>query len=202
LGPERRLRRCRGRIWAGRPPPLARRPPSSRRCRRTPDQSFTSALVCSDRLDIESLQNRLLKVCCVPATSAGLPRVSFFFSFLFLLLWPLTALVKQTRQAVHAVKLFIFLDVYEREEPQLFVLFLIFLFNFSKLDNSKALMFKATSSPRSTRNTARCTRSTVRRARSAERCDRSALRCARSAVRCARSALRCAMVLHTCERRY
>ncbi len=24
-------------------------------------------------------QNRLLKVCCVPATSAGLPRVSFFF---------------------------------------------------------------------------------------------------------------------------
>ncbi len=25
--------------------------------------------------------NRLLKVCCVPATSAGLPRISFFFSF-------------------------------------------------------------------------------------------------------------------------
>jgi hypothetical protein len=34
-------------------------------------------------IDIESLQNRLLKVCYVPATSAGLPRVSFFFSFLF-----------------------------------------------------------------------------------------------------------------------
>jgi hypothetical protein len=32
-------------------------------------------------IDIESLQNRLLKVCYVPATSAGLPRVSFFFSF-------------------------------------------------------------------------------------------------------------------------
>jgi hypothetical protein len=28
-------------------------------------------------------QNRLLKVCCVPATSTGLPTVSFFFSFLF-----------------------------------------------------------------------------------------------------------------------
>ncbi len=40
-----------------------------------------------------SLQNRLLKVCCVPATSASLPRVSFVFSFLFLLLQPL----KQTR---------------------------------------------------------------------------------------------------------
>jgi hypothetical protein len=34
-------------------------------------------------IDIKSLQNKLLKVCCVPATSAGLPRVSFFFSFLF-----------------------------------------------------------------------------------------------------------------------
>jgi hypothetical protein len=34
-------------------------------------------------IDIESLQNRLLKVCYAPATSAGLPRVSFFFSFLF-----------------------------------------------------------------------------------------------------------------------
>ncbi len=34
-------------------------------------------------IDIKSLQNRLLKVCYVPATSAGLPRVSFFFSFLF-----------------------------------------------------------------------------------------------------------------------
>jgi len=32
-------------------------------------------------IDMESLQNRLLKVCYVPATSAGLPRVSFFFSF-------------------------------------------------------------------------------------------------------------------------
>ncbi len=46
-------------------------------------------------------QNRLLKVCCVPATSAGLPRISFFF---FLLQWPLAVLIKQTRQAVCAVK--------------------------------------------------------------------------------------------------
>jgi len=44
-------------------------------------------------IDIESLQNRLLKVCYVPATSAGLPR-------LFLL----GPLMKQTRQAVRAIK--------------------------------------------------------------------------------------------------
>ncbi len=63
-------------------------------------------------IDIKSLQNRLLKVCYVPATSAGLPRVSFFFSFLFLLLWPLTVVMKQTRQAVCVIKQSIFLDVY------------------------------------------------------------------------------------------
>ncbi len=64
-------------------------------------------------IDIESLKNRLLKGCYVPATSACLPRVSFFFSFLFfLLLRPLTVLIEQTRQAVHAVKQSIFLDVY------------------------------------------------------------------------------------------
>ncbi len=63
-------------------------------------------------IDIESLQNRLLKVCYVPATSAGLPRVSFFFSFLFLSLRPLTVLKKQTRQVVRAVKQSVFLDVY------------------------------------------------------------------------------------------
>ncbi len=48
----------------------------------------------------------------MPATSAGLPRVSFLFSFLFLLMQPLTVLMKQTRQAEHAVKQSIFLDVY------------------------------------------------------------------------------------------
>ncbi len=61
---------------------------------------------------IESLKNRLLKVCYVPATSTGLPRVSVFFSFLFLLLRPFTVLMKQTRQAVCAIKQSIFLDVY------------------------------------------------------------------------------------------
>jgi hypothetical protein len=64
-------------------------------------------------IDIVSLQNRLLKICCVPTTSASLPRVRFFFSFLFLLQWPFTVLIKQTRQAVHAIKQSIFLDVYE-----------------------------------------------------------------------------------------
>ncbi len=47
-------------------------------------------------IDIESLQNRLLKVCYVPATSAILNRVLFF---LFLL-----QLTKQTRQAAHTIK--------------------------------------------------------------------------------------------------
>ncbi len=46
---------------------------------------------------IESIQNRLLKVCYVPATSAGLPRPLF-------LLRSLTVLMKQTRQAVPAGK--------------------------------------------------------------------------------------------------
>ncbi len=42
-------------------------------------------------------QNRLPKVCYVPATSACLPRLLF-------LLRPLTVLMKQTRQAVCAIK--------------------------------------------------------------------------------------------------
>jgi hypothetical protein len=48
-------------------------------------------------IDIESLQNRLLKACYVPATSAGLNRPLF-------LLWLLTVLMKQTRQVVRTVK--------------------------------------------------------------------------------------------------
>jgi hypothetical protein len=59
-------------------------------------------------IDIKSLQNRLLKVCYVPATSAGLNRLLFFL----FLLWPLTVLMKQTRQAVCAIKQSIYLDVY------------------------------------------------------------------------------------------
>ncbi len=45
----------------------------------------------------ESLQNRLLKFCYVPATSASLNRLLF-------LLLILTVLMKQTRQAVCAIK--------------------------------------------------------------------------------------------------
>jgi hypothetical protein len=48
-------------------------------------------------IDIESLQNRLLEVCYVPATSTSLKRLLF-------LLWPLTVLMKQTRQVVCAIK--------------------------------------------------------------------------------------------------
>jgi len=48
-------------------------------------------------IDIESLQNRLLKVCDVSTTSAGLPRLLF-------LLRPSTVLMMQTRQAVPAIK--------------------------------------------------------------------------------------------------
>jgi hypothetical protein len=74
------------------------------------------AELCVIIIDIESLQTRLLNMRYVPATSAGLPRVSFFFSFLFLLLQPLTVLMKQTRQAVRAIKqsIYLFLDVYGR----------------------------------------------------------------------------------------
>jgi hypothetical protein len=46
----------------------------------------------------------LVKFCYVPATSADLPRA--------FLLWPLTVLARQRRQAVHAIKQSIFLDVY------------------------------------------------------------------------------------------
>jgi hypothetical protein len=63
---------------------------------------FPISILFAHAIDIESLQNRLLKFCYVPATSAGLPRVSFFF--FFLLQWPFTQLIKQTRQAVHAIK--------------------------------------------------------------------------------------------------
>ncbi len=48
-------------------------------------------------IDIESLQNRLLKVCYMPATSTGLNRLLF-------LLQTLTVLMKQTRQVVRAIK--------------------------------------------------------------------------------------------------
>jgi hypothetical protein len=51
----------------------------------------------SDTPRYQKKKNRLLKVCYVPATSARLQRLLF-------LLQPLTELMKQTRQAVHAIK--------------------------------------------------------------------------------------------------
>ncbi len=48
-------------------------------------------------IDIKSLQTRFLKVYYVLATIANLPRLLF-------LLRPLTVLIKQTRQAIRAVK--------------------------------------------------------------------------------------------------
>jgi hypothetical protein len=58
--------------------------------------------------DIERRKNRLLKFCYVPATSAAHNRLLFFIFLLRLF----TVLMKQTRQAVHAVKQSIILDVY------------------------------------------------------------------------------------------
>ncbi len=54
---------------------------------------------CVSGIDIKSLQNRLLKVCYVPATSGSLSRLLFIF-----LRWLLTVLMKQTRQAVCTFK--------------------------------------------------------------------------------------------------
>jgi hypothetical protein len=48
---------------------------------------------------ISKVQNRLLMVCYVPATNAGLSRLLFLF-----LQWPFIVLMKQTRQAVHTFK--------------------------------------------------------------------------------------------------
>ncbi len=55
--------------------------------------------------------------CYVPATSAAHNRL-LFFSFL---LQPFTVLMKQTRQAIHAVKQSIFLDVYAQHSGSIVV---------------------------------------------------------------------------------
>jgi hypothetical protein len=68
--------------------------------------------------------NRLLKVSYVPAASAVL--IAFFLLFL---LRPLTELMKQTRQPVHAIKQSIYLDVY----PQLPLLNKLFKVNVFKV---------------------------------------------------------------------
>ncbi len=61
-------------------------------------------------IDIKRRKNRLLKFCYVPATSAAHNRLLFFL----FLLWPFTVLMKQTRQAVCAIKQSMFLDVYDK----------------------------------------------------------------------------------------
>jgi hypothetical protein len=53
-------------------------------------------------IDIKSLQNRLLMVCYVMCPLL-VPVFQCFFLFIFLL-WSLTVQMKQTRQAVRAVK--------------------------------------------------------------------------------------------------
>ncbi len=108
---RRRLRKVRPWMWRSHRNSMNDFPWSTQNCRQH-FKTFFRCQWCFGTIDIKSLQNRLLKVCYVPATSASLPRVSFFFSFRFLLLQPLTVLMKQTRQAVYAVKQSIFLDVY------------------------------------------------------------------------------------------
>jgi len=70
-------------------------------CVALPKVAKASTVVTVTCIDIESLQNRLLKVCYVPATRTGLPRVSFFFSFLFLLLWLLTVQTNKAGSTCH-----------------------------------------------------------------------------------------------------
>jgi hypothetical protein len=55
-------------------------------------------------IDIESLQNRLLKVCYVPTTSTKFSRLLFYGGGGWGGGWPLTVPMKQTRQAVRAFK--------------------------------------------------------------------------------------------------
>jgi hypothetical protein len=68
-------------------------------------------LICSNHR-YRKAQNILLKFCYVPATSAAHNRLLFFL----FLLQPFTVLMKQTRQAVRAIKQSIFLDVYGSNE--------------------------------------------------------------------------------------
>jgi hypothetical protein len=63
--------------------------------------------ISSNTIDIERHKNRLLKFCYVPLTSAARNRLLFS-------LQPFIVLMKQTRQAVRAIKQSIFLDVYEQ----------------------------------------------------------------------------------------
>jgi hypothetical protein len=53
-----------------------------------------TTLACHPTIAIESLQNRLLKVCYVPATNPSLSRLLFLF-----LQWPLTVLTNEANKA-------------------------------------------------------------------------------------------------------
>jgi len=79
---------------------------------------FKSAASLISTLRYRKSLNRLLKVSYVPATSAVL--LASFSSFL--LLRPLTVLMKQTRQLVLAVKQSIYLDVYGFQQRLLYLL--------------------------------------------------------------------------------
>jgi hypothetical protein len=70
-------------------------------------------MLCVIIIDIESLESRLFKFCYVTATSAHLQRLLF-------LLWPLTVLMKQTRQAVCTVKQSILLRSHNAEKVEAF----------------------------------------------------------------------------------
>jgi hypothetical protein len=56
-------------------------------------------------IDSEINKNRLLKVCYVPTPSAASSKV--------FLLWPITVITRQTKQAVCTIKQSISLDVYD-----------------------------------------------------------------------------------------
>ncbi len=73
------------------------------------DQGTKESAVTAPVAKISKVQNRLLKVCYEPATSASLPRVSFFFSFLFFV----AAAIDSTNEANEVpLSNLLFLDVY------------------------------------------------------------------------------------------
>jgi hypothetical protein len=83
------------------------------------------------------MKNRLLKVCYVPATRAGLPRLLFFFFIMRLL----TVLMKQTRQAGHAIKQSIYLDVYGNNSPICLHTLVVYFSRFNYVSKLMYLLF-------------------------------------------------------------
>ncbi len=82
-------------------------------------------------IDIERRKNRLLKFCYVPATSAAHNRLLLFL----FLLQPFTVLMKQTRQAVRAVKQSILLYVNECAVPSIECIQSIFFLKKTEIEN-------------------------------------------------------------------